>query len=331
MAHELQPGSPRVARAHEYATFPKDRAVVVSDGTRIAFTVRVGGPTVPVVFVNGWTCSDAYWAKIATAVVAAGYTTVFLDLRGHGESGLPRRPGVAARHLRAEDVSADRLARDVVEVMDAAGLDRAVLVAHSIGVQIAVEVCRIAPERVAGLVAVAGAFENPVKTLLDLPILDRMYPIADAFVRFLPLEVLRPVLRRVAKPSLGRRVAAAIGAAGPKVTPQDMAAHMRHVGDVNFSVLLKMLSSLRAHRTAAFLPEIKAPTLVLAGRHDLFTPPSVPEQMARTIPGAAILWFEHAGHLLPVEEPDGAARALLRFLAERVIYKDTHSRVDPDC
>jgi pimeloyl-ACP methyl ester carboxylesterase len=185
-----------------------------------------------------------------------------------------------------------------------------------------VEVCRIAPERVAGLVAVAGAFENPVKSLLDLPILDRIYPIADAFVRFLPLEMLRPVLRRVAKPSLGRRVAALIGAAGPKVTPQDMAPHMRHVGDLNFSVLLKMLSALRAHRTAAFLPEIKAPTLVLAGRHDLFTPPSVPEEMASMIPGAEIVWFEHAGHLLPVEEPDAVARALLRFLAERAVFGD---------
>jgi len=323
MARDLRPRSPRAARAHEYATFPKDRAVEVSDGTRVAYTVLGGGTKVPVVFVNGWTCSDGYWAKIGAAVVAAGYPAVFLDLRGHGESGLPHRPGVAARRLRAQDVSVERLARDVVEVMDAAGLDRAVLVGHSMGVQIVVEVCRIAPERVAGLVAVAGAFENPVKTVGDLPILDRLYPIAGAFVRVLPLEALRPVLRRVATPTLGRRVAGAIGATGPNVTPQDMASHMRHIGDLNFSVLFKMFSSLRAHRTAAFLSTIAAPTLVLAGRRDLITPPSVPEHMANAVPGAEIVWFEHAGHLLPVEEPDGAAHALLHFLAERVIYNGT--------
>ena len=295
----------------------------VSDGTRVAFTVLGGGSKVPVVFVNGWTCSDGYWMKIGTAVVAAGYPGVFLDLRGHGESGLPRHPGVAARRLRAEDVSAERLARDVVEVIDAAGLDRAVLVGHSIGVQIVVEVCRIAPERVAGLVAVAGAFENPVQTLADRRILDRLYPIADAF-RAVPATrgPAAGAPSRRATPTLGRRVAGAVGATGPNVTPEDMAAHMRHIGDLNFSVLLKMLSSLRAHRTAGFLPEITAPTLVLAGRRDLFTPPSVAEQMASSIPGAEIVWFEHAGHLLPVEEPGGTARALLRFLAERVIYNN---------
>ena len=73
-----------------------------------------------------------------------------------------------------------------------------------------------------------------------------------------------PGCGRVAKPSLGRRVAVLIRAAGPKVTPQDMASHMRHVGDLNFSVLLKMLSSLRAHRTAAFLPVV-APASALPG------------------------------------------------------------------
>jgi len=318
MGHDPRPPDPRAVRAHAYAAFPKDRSVAVSDGTRIAFTVRGGGSKVPVVFVNGWTCSDGYWAGIGPAVLAAGYRAVFLDLRGHGESGLPRDPGLAAHRLRTADVSSDRLARDVLEVMDAAQLGRAVLVGHSIGVQIVVEMCRLAPQRVAGLVAVAGAFENPVKTLLDQPVLDQLYPIADLFARFVPLEVLRPVLRRVATPTLGRATATAIGAAGPKVTTGDMAAHMRHIGDLNFSVLLKMLTALRRERNAAFLPAITAPTLVLAGRHDLFTPPSVPAQMARLVPGAQIVWFEDAGHLLPVEEPEGVARALVCFLAERV-------------
>jgi pimeloyl-ACP methyl ester carboxylesterase len=322
MADEPRPPGARAVRAHAYATFPKDRAVEVSDGTRIAFTVLGSGPKVPLVFVNGWTCSDAYWSKIAPAVVAAGHRAVFVDLRGHGESGLPRCPGVAARHVRPEDVSADRLARDVVEVMDAAGLARAVLVGHSIGVQILVEVCRIAPARVAGLVSVAGAFENPVKTLAGRPIIDQLFPILNAFAQYLPLEALRPALRRVATPTLGRRAAVAVGAAGPRVTAQDMAAHMRHVGDLNFSVLLKMISSLRAHETASFLGQITAPTLVLAGSRDLFTPPRVPKQMASAIPDAEIVWFEQAGHLLPVEESDGAAHALLQFLEQRVIHDE---------
>jgi hypothetical protein len=121
--------SARRAKAHKRAAFPKDHDLTVSDGTRIAYTFRGDGPGMPVVFVNGWSCTDGYWTTIGPAVAAAGHRTIFLDMRGHGESGLPRRPGIAARDLWAEDVAPERLAADIVEVLDDAGVERAVLVA----------------------------------------------------------------------------------------------------------------------------------------------------------------------------------------------------------
>ena len=93
---------------------------------------------------------------------------------------------------------------------------------------------------------------------------------------------------------------------------------MRQLTDVNFSVLWRMMSGLRGHATAEFLPSITTPTLVLAGRRDLFTPPSVQQRMADLIPDAEIAWFEEGGHLLPIEEPDGVAEAMIDFLARRV-------------
>lgn len=286
----------------------------MSDGTSIAYTVRGDGPGVPVVFINGWTCPDSYWSKIGPATSAAGHPVVYVDLRGHGDSGLPRDPGLCARNLRAEDVSAERLARDVAEVIAAAGFGQAVLVGHSMGVQAMIETARVAPERVAGLVPIAGTFENPVKTFANLAVLDRLYPVADVLFRFVPFEALRPVIRRTANPEVGVKVVRAIHVGGPKVTAADLAAHMAHVGEVNFSVLFKMMSGLRAHQTAAFLPQITQPTLILAGRKDIFTPPAVQARMAELIPGAELVWFDEGGHLLPVEEADGIIAALSDFL-----------------
>ena len=297
------------------ATFYKDRRVTASDGTSLAYTLRGKGKGVPVAFINGWTCPDSYWSRIGPAMMDAGHPVLYLDLRGHGDSGLPRPPGLAARNLRPEDVSADRLAHDVAEVIEASGLEQAVLVGHSMGVQALIETARVAPARVAGLIPIAGTFENPVKSFADLPVLDRLYPIADVLFRFMPFEVLRPVIRRTANPEIGVKVVRAIKVGGPKVTAGDMAAHMAHVGEVNFSVLFKMMTALRAHKTVDFLPKITQPTLVLAGRRDLFTPPSVQQQMAKLIPGAEIVWFEEGGHLLPIEEGDGVIAAMADFLA----------------
>ena len=313
-----RPDSPEVLRAREHAVFAKDRRVAASDGTRIAYTVRGDGDGVPIYFANGWTCSDAYWFGIGPGVVDAGYRAVFADTRGHGESGLPRWPGYAAHNLRDEDVSAERLARDVFDVLDDAGIERAVLAGHSMGVQTIVECFRQAPERVLGLIPVAGTYENPVKTFYDQAFLDRVYPVAEALFRVMPFEVFRPFIRRTANAETGLKAVQALHIGGDKVTPERIAPHMAQIGDVNFSVLFRMMSQLRRHRTADLLPKIDVPVLVLAGRKDTFTPPSVQQAMADTIPGAEIVWWEAAGHMLPIEEPEELTAAILDWLTRRV-------------
>jgi pimeloyl-ACP methyl ester carboxylesterase len=305
--------------APEFAVFPKDRVALASDATPIAYTVRGNGAGLPILFLNGWTCSDGYWAGIVPGVIAAGHRAVLLDTRGHGQSGLPRPPGFLARNLTADDVSVDRLARDVVAVLDDAGIERAALAGHSMGVQALFEVYRVAPERVAALLPMAGTFENPVKTFADLPVLDSLYPIADVLFRFIPFELLRPVVRRTANADLGHRIVQLIRVAGPKVRPEHVASHMGQIGELNFSVLWRMMSGLRGHSTADLLPTITAPTLVLAGRRDLFTPPSVQQRMADLVPDAEIAWFDEGGHLLPVEEPDGIVERVTEFLARRCV------------
>ena len=176
-----------------YALFTKERRVVADDGTPIAATVRnPGGPAVPLLFANGWSCSDAYWGLVLPRFEAAGHPCVLPDTRGHGRSGLPRHPGRGARNLSIDDLSMPRIARDLVAVLDDAEIERAVVVGHSMGVQTALEVYRQVPDRVAGLVLIAGTAENPAKTFYGSSIGDRTFPIGAAVVRWFP-EVLAPV------------------------------------------------------------------------------------------------------------------------------------------
>jgi pimeloyl-ACP methyl ester carboxylesterase len=307
-----------IASAREYAIWPKDRTVIVSDGTPIAYTVVGDGPKTPILFVNGWTCSDAYWVAIGPGMVNDGHPTIFMDTRGHGESGMPRDPGFLARNVRSEDVSTERLARDVLEVIDDIGLDRVALAGHSLGVQIIVEGCRLAPDRVAALMPVAGTFENPVKTFADTGIFDRIYPVADLLLGVFPFAFLKPFNKPIANPETGVKMVRLIRVAGPKVTAERLAPHLKQIVELDFSVLFKMMGQQRKHSSADFLPGIKAPTLILAGRNDLFTPPSVQQKMADLVPESEIVWFEEGGHMLPIEEPEGIVDAMRDFMNRRV-------------
>jgi len=50
--------------ARKSGLFDKNRSVLVSDGTHIAYT-EMKGTRLPVVLANGWACNDVYWTDLA--------------------------------------------------------------------------------------------------------------------------------------------------------------------------------------------------------------------------------------------------------------------------
>ncbi|MEY2592025.1 MAG: hypothetical protein QOJ67_4009 [Acidimicrobiaceae bacterium] len=308
--------------AAQNAVWPKDRFFDASDGAPLAFTV-IGeeGERTPVVFMNGWTCPDAYWKRIVPAVVDAGHPVVLFDTRGHGQSGLPHGAGSRPLDIPIEDVSVNRVATDIIEILDHAGLERAVLIGHSMGVQGIFEAYRVGgAARLAGIVPVAGTYENPVPTFAEKEVLDRLFPIADVLFSRLPFGFLRPVLAQSQKmpEAFTMKVVSAILRTGPEVQFADIERHVRQISEVDFGVMWRMMSGMRNHSAVDVLPTIEVPVLILGGERDHFTPPSVQHRMHELIPRSELVLYPNGGHLLPVEEAEAIARDLVGFLARRV-------------
>ena len=64
-----------------------------------------------------------------------------------------------------------------------------------------------------------------------------------------------------------------------------------------------------------FLQRILCPTLVLCGREDLLTPPELHEEMAAGIPNARLVVLEHCGHMSALEQPQAVCQAMDDWLA----------------
>ena len=98
------------------------------------------------VLVHGLDSSRETFAGTVAALAAAGYPALALDLRGHGESPLGA----------VDEFSSEALARDVVAAVEARGVAKPwVLVGHSMGGRVAMEVARIAAQEDPGLLAAA--------------------------------------------------------------------------------------------------------------------------------------------------------------------------------
>jgi proline iminopeptidase len=62
------------------------------------------------------------------------------------------------------------------------------------------------------------------------------------------------------------------------------------------------------------LKEIKVPTLVVVGRHDLIAPVACSEEISAGIPNTELAVFEHSGHSPPSDEPEAFRERDSKFL-----------------
>ncbi|HIK15865.1 MAG TPA: alpha/beta fold hydrolase [Leptolyngbyaceae cyanobacterium M33_DOE_097] len=74
---------------------------------------------------------------------------------------------------------------------------------------------------------------------------------------------------------------------------------------------------LRTYDVRSQLPQITAPTLVIAGKHDWICPPEFSEEIADLIPNSDLRIFENSGHAVRADEPE----ALLDVIAGFIVYK----------
>jgi len=111
------------------------------DGIEIAATVHsIGQPNV--VLVHGWMCDQSYWeAQIPALAERFGVVTV--DLAGHGLSGAGRQAWTIAS-----------LGDDVATVISQLQLNHVVVIGHSMGGRVGLEVARLLPETVVGVIGV---------------------------------------------------------------------------------------------------------------------------------------------------------------------------------
>ena len=91
--------------------------------------------------VHGLATNMAFWYFQYAAVFARRYRVTLYDLRGHGRSEMP-----------ADGYTPDNLARDLEGLLDHLSIRRAHFLVHSFGGVIALNLARIAPERIASLV-----------------------------------------------------------------------------------------------------------------------------------------------------------------------------------
>ena len=276
---------------------------IARDGTQLHWTsIGEGAPTI--VLTDGVGCAGFVWRHLDPAL-ARQHRVLHWNYRGHGKSGTPRE---------AFRVTVDDCAEDLLAVLDAAGEERAVLVGHSMGVQVVLEAHRRAPERIQALVLVCGAPGRPIDTFHDSPALKLAFPFARSAVEKHPL-LARVLFKSIIPTDFAVEFALNFEVDRARVDRADLVRYFEELSAVDPLLFVRMLASAGEHDSLDHLGEVDAPTLIVAGERDSFTPMRLSGAMHRAIPGSELHVLAGGSHVAPLECPGALTEQVEGFLS----------------
>jgi pimeloyl-ACP methyl ester carboxylesterase len=94
--------------------------------------------------------------------------------------------------------------------------------------------------------------------------------------------------------------------------------YLEGMAHIDSRLFIAMLSAAGQHSAEELLPSITAPTLVVVGARDGFTPPERGRAMAAAIPAAELLEIPNASHTAPIEHPHLVDFTIRDFMTRRV-------------
>jgi len=245
---------------------------ITVDGVKIRYQMLGEGEDVLV--LHGW---GGKWESVAPIVNAlcGDFRVTAIDFPAHGESGIPT--GVWG---------VDEFADHTLKLIDALGIKKCHVVAHSFGVRVTIRMAAGRPELFGKLVFTGGAGLLPPQTLKS-KIRGVAYNIFNSFAT----EELKDKLRDY------------FSSADYRALPTKQLKQ----------IFVKVVN----HDLREYLPKIQSPTLLIWGREDTATPLRDGQIMEKEIPNAGLVVFDGCGHFAYLERSADFNKITHHFLTNQ--------------
>lgn len=267
-------------------------------GHRVFYRIAGSGP--PVVLIHGMINSSRHWTKVATEL-ARSHTVIAPDLIGHGDSSTPRGDYSLGAHASS--------IRDLLAVI---GIERATIAGHSLGGGVAMQFFYQFPQRTERLILISsGGLGREVSPMLRgaaLPGAGIGLALAANRVVLSGLAAVSWALRRFGS-DLGRQTEAIARALGPLSPPGARRAFLETLRSVIDIRGQKVSANDRLHLLES------TPTLIVWGERDNTIPLAHGAATHAAVPHSTFETLPRAAHFPNLEDPQGLADVLERFLA----------------
>jgi 3-oxoadipate enol-lactonase len=256
-----------------------------ANGVSIAYDDRGTGP--PIVFLHAFPLNRSMWAP-QVAALSRRFRTVAIDLRGLGESDAP-----------FWRYSMEQYARDVKEVLERLGIEKALFVGLSMGGYLEFALYRLYPGLMSGVVLADTRAEADTAEQIQW-----RFNLAQRTAEAGATAVIAEMLPKLLAPTRYDR------------NPELVAQVRSMLSTAPTAGIIGALTAIAERPDSRdLLPTIAIPALVIVGADDVLTTAADAEQMVKRLQKGELVVIPDAGHLSNLEQPDRFTGAVEGFAA----------------
>ena len=231
------------------------------------------------------------WQFVRDPLLASGFSTIAMDLRGNGYSGHPTARSAYKMEL---------LIADVLMILEAEQLKKVVMVGHSGGAVLALQFALQNPQKLAGLVLLAGSYGPP--HYLRSPVLRHMSNTLIAIGAWLSPKAI--AIWHSTYP---------VGKFHKEYELWGLARTIYHNSLRSYLLTLQQLASVNLKDE---IRKLRIPTLIVAGEKDGIYPTALSQYMHEHIAGSTLAVVKNANHVLILNNPREVVDLIIPFAKE---------------
>jgi non-heme chloroperoxidase len=272
-----------------------------ADGTKLFYSVEGTGR--PLVFCYGLICSSLHWTY-QVDYFKKNYRTIWFDYRGHQNSDTPKD---------LSNLTLENIAIDLKAVLDELDIRNAVLLGHSMGVNVVLEYFKQQRHQVAGMVLANGTAKRPLETLFRNNLFQAGFKLLKVLFRKSP-ELISVFFKSQKGNPLARTLVTLCGF-NPHLTPQaDIELYIEQVAKTDPSILMHLIEDYERCDATSWLHTVNVPTLIVAGEHDKLIPVEQQQLIHQLIPNSELEIIRHGSHCPQMDLPDLVNHKIENFL-----------------
>lgn len=257
-----------------------------------------------IVFNYGLVCSNAHWKYQIPFFNELGFPIILHDYRFHFDS---------SSSDSIDDCNFTDMASDLVQLMDHLNVKDAIMIGHSMGVNVTLEIAKSYSERIKQMILISGTVLPPQDIMFDSNYVEIVEPYIKLFSQVFP-EVFHKLWKSSPQNPLLKEMIYK-GGFNTKTAPKEFIdIYVKKISELKPEIFFQLLDQMKKHNILSYLENISTPTLIIGGDKDQVIPNYLQKILHDHLKNSELYIVKDGSHVPQVDFPKSLNDRMIHFI-----------------